>query len=51
MKAHNVTQLMERIRLEYGFTQEAAQDRAMEALENCPPVLAPNVEEWQKDRN
>ena len=48
MKAHNVIQLTDRIRLEYGFTQEAAEARAMEALGNCPPVLAQNVEEWSK---
>lgn len=46
MKARNVTQLTERIRLEYGFAQETAQDRAMQALENCPSVLAQNIEEW-----
>lgn len=48
MKSHDVTQLAERIRLEYGFTQEAAQDRAMQTLGNCPPGLAQNVEEWAK---
>lgn len=36
MKIHDITQLTDRIRLEYGFTQEVAQDRAMQALENCP---------------
>ena len=48
MKAQDVTQLTDKIRLEYGFTEEAAQDRAMKALENCPPALAQNVEEWTK---
>lgn len=48
MKTHDVTPLTERIRLEYGFTRAAAQDRAMQALENCPSVLARNIEEWAK---
>ncbi len=48
MKARIETQLADRIRQEYGFTQEAAQDRAMVTLENCPPVLAQNIEEWAK---
>ncbi len=48
MKNRDVTQLTDRIRLEYGFTQEAAQDRAMQALENCPPALTQNLEEWAK---
>ena len=48
MKIHDITQLTDRIRLEYGFTQEVAQDRAMQALENCPPALTQNLEEWAK---
>lgn len=48
MKIHDITQLTDRIRLEYGFTQRAAQDRALQALENCPPALAQNLEEWAK---
>lgn len=48
MKACDVTQLTKKIRLEYGYTQEMAQDRAMQALENCPPVLIRNIEEWAK---
>ncbi len=48
MKIPDATELTDRIRLEYGFTQEAARARAMEALEKCPPVLAQNVEEWAK---
>ena len=48
MKTHDVAQLIDRIRLEYGFTQEAAQDRVMQMLENCPPALVQNVEEWAK---
>lgn len=40
MKAQDVTQLTDKIRLEYGFTEEAARDRAMQTLENCPPALA-----------
>lgn len=45
MKKGNVTNLVERICQEYGFTREAAQDTAMQMLENSPPVLARNVEE------
>ena len=45
MKTHDVTQLTDRIRLEYGFTQAVAQTRAMEVLGSCPPVLAQNIEE------
>lgn len=48
MKIGDVTGLTERIRQEYGFTQEAAQDKAIQALERCPMVLAQNVEEWSK---
>ena len=48
MKKRDVTQLVDRIRLEYGFTQEIAKDIAMQALENCPPALARNIEEWAK---
>lgn len=48
MKAHDVTRLTERIRLEYGFTQKVAQDKAMQALEDCPSALTQNVEEWAK---
>lgn len=43
MKTCDVAGLAERIRREYGFTQEAAQDKAMQALEGCPVVLAQNV--------
>lgn len=48
MKKGDVTGLVERICQEYGFTRKAAQDKAMQALGNCPPVLAQNVEEWAK---
>lgn len=48
MKIGNVTGLAERIRQEYGFTQEVAQDKAIQVLERCPMVLAQNVEEWSK---
>lgn len=48
MKTHDITQLTARIRLEYGFTQKAAQDRALQVLENCPPALVQNLEEWAK---
>lgn len=48
METCNVTRLTERICLEYGYTQEMAQDRAMQALKNCPPVLIRNIEEWAK---
>jgi 2-oxo-4-hydroxy-4-carboxy--5-ureidoimidazoline (OHCU) decarboxylase len=51
MKAQDVTQLTNKIRLEYGFTEEAAQDRAMQVLENCHPTLNQNVEEWAKGQN
>lgn len=47
----DVIRLTERIRLEYGFTQEAAQDKAMQALEDCPAALAQNVEEWSRGEN
>ena len=50
MKKGNVTNLVERICQEYGFTREAAQDTAMQMLENSPPVLNQNVEEWAKDQ-
>ena len=48
METCNVTRLTERICLEYGYTQEMAQDRAKQALENCPPALIHNIEEWVK---
>lgn len=48
MKTCDVTRLAERIRQGYGFTQETAQDKAMQVLEGCPVVLAQNVEEWSK---
>lgn len=48
MKTYDATQLAERIRLEYGFTREVAKNRAVQALENCPPVLEWNIEEWVK---
>ncbi len=48
MKTCDVTGLAERIRREYGCTQKAAQDKAMQVLERCPTVLAQNVEEWAK---
>lgn len=48
MRTRDVTQLIDRIRLEYGFTPEASKDRAMQVMENCPPALAQNVEEWAK---
>ena len=51
MKTHDATQLTDRICLEYGFTQEAAQARAMEVLGSCPPVLAQNIEEWANGEN
>lgn len=50
MKNRDVTQLTDRIRQEYGFTQEASQDRALQALENCLPALAQNLEEWAKGK-
>lgn len=50
MKTHNITQLTDRIRREYGFTQEVAQVRAVQTLENCPPELAQNLEEWAKEQ-
>jgi len=48
MKTCDVAGLAERICQEYGFTRETAQDKAMQALEGCPVVLAQNVEEWSK---
>ena len=48
MKKRDVTQLVDRIHLEYGFTQRAAQARALQALENCPHALVQNLEEWAK---
>lgn len=48
MRTRDVTQLTDRICLEYGSTQEAARDKAIQVLENCPPALAQNVEEWAK---
>ncbi|MCI8582929.1 MAG: hypothetical protein HFH13_07345 [Dorea sp.] len=48
MKIDDVTGLTERICQEYGFTQEVAQDKAIQALKRCPMVLAQNVEEWSK---
>ena len=51
MNAHDVARLTERIRLEYGFTLEAAQDKAVQALKDCPVALAQNVEEWSKGQN
>jgi hypothetical protein len=46
MKTRDVTKLTEKIRQEYGCSQEDAQDRAMQALETCPPVLVQNIGEW-----
>lgn len=48
MKTHDITQLTDRIRLEYGFIQEIAQEKAIQVLENCPSVLAQNIKEWEK---
>lgn len=48
MKLINIIRLTERICLEYGFTEEMAQDSAVQVLEICPPELAQNVEEWAK---
>ena len=48
MKTHDITQLTDRIRLEYGITQKVEQDRSLQALENCPPALVQNLEEWAK---
>ncbi|MGN8963480.1 hypothetical protein [Bariatricus sp. HCP28S3_D3] len=48
MKTRDVRGMTERIRLEYGLTQEAAQDKTMQTLEGCPVELAQNVEEWAK---
>lgn len=46
MKAQAISKLIGRICLEYGFTQEAAQKKAMQVLERCPTALLQNVEEW-----
>ncbi|MCD8148319.1 MAG: hypothetical protein LUE92_01895 [Clostridiales bacterium] len=48
MKIYDVTGLSERIRQEYGLTQESAQDKAMQVMEMCPVKLTQNVEEWSK---
>ena len=48
MKIGDVKQLADRIRQEYGFTQKAAQDKAMQIAGKCPVILAQNVEEWSK---
>lgn len=51
MNVHDIIRLTERICLEYGFTPEVAQNKAMQALEDCPVALAQNVEEWSKGQN
>lgn len=48
MKIGDVSGLAERIRQEYGFSQEDAQGKAMQILEKCPVVLAQNIEEWSQ---
>ena len=48
MKSYDVTRLTERVRLEYGYTQENARKKAIQTLETCPNELIPNVEEWAK---
>lgn len=48
MKTCDVTGLMEKIRQEYGFTQEVAKNKAMQTLEDCPVVLTQNILEWAK---
>lgn len=51
MNVNDVIRLTERICLEYGFTQEVARKKAMQALEDCPVALTQNVEEWSKGQN
>lgn len=51
MNTHDVMRLTERIHLEYGFTREVAQDKAIQVLKDCPAVLAQNIEEWSKGQN
>lgn len=48
MNVNDVIRLTERICLEYGFTEEVARKKAIQALEDCPVALAQNLEEWAK---
>ena len=50
MKTAVVTKFAERIRWEYGFTQEISEEKAVRALKICPAVLVQNVEEWSEGK-
>ena len=50
MKSCDVTKLADKISREYGFNRGAAQVKAVEALEMCPPALAENLKEYTESK-
>lgn len=50
MKACDVSKLTKRISQEYGLASEAAHNRAVQMIKECPPLLQQNVQEWSEEQ-